>query len=124
MPAAKKAKRSAPLYRVSAEELAKEFKTDCYADEWVIFCRCCEHSIDFTRVDTVKDHLKSKKHAAKKEARKAKTSSSNAHSTSWQMTLGTVVKSRDLLSEFILDYVRMCTVADIPLKKTDKMHLF
>ena len=96
MPAAKKAKRSAPLSRVTAAERAKQFKTDFYADGGVLFCRFCEHSVDFTRVDTVKDHLKSKKHAAKKEARKAKNSSSDAPSTSRQMTLGTVVKSRDL----------------------------
>ena len=124
MPAAKKAKRSAPLSRITAAERAKQFKTDFYADGGVLFCRFCEHSVDFTRVDTVKDHLKSKKHAAKKEVLKAKNSSSNAPSTSRQMTLGTVVKSRDLRAEFVLYYVKMCTVADIPLEKTDKMCSF
>ena len=124
MLAAKKAKRSAPLSRVTAAERAKQFKTDFYADGGVLFCRFCEHSVDFTRVDTVKDHLKSKKHAAKKEARKAKNSSSDAPSTSRQMTLGTVVKSRDLRAEFVLDYVKMCTVSDIPLEKTEKMRPF
>ena len=58
-PRAKKAKRSAPLTRVTAEERARQFKDDLYADGGVLFCRFCEHSIDFTRVDTVKDHLKS-----------------------------------------------------------------
>ena len=70
----------------------------------MLFCRFCEHSVDFTRVDTVKDHLKSKKHAAKKEARKAKNSSSDAPSTSRQMTLGTVVKSRDLRAELLTEH--------------------
>ena len=28
-----------------------------------------EHSVDFVRVDTVKDHLKSKKHNARKESK-------------------------------------------------------
>ena len=60
----------------------------------------------------------------KKEARKAKNSSSDVPSTSRQITLGTVVKSRDLRAEFVLDYVKMCTVADIPLEKTDKMRPF
>ena len=44
----------------------------------------------------------SKKHAAKKEVRKAKSSSSEAPSTSRQMTLGMVVKSRELRVEFVL----------------------
>ena len=84
MPAAKKAKRSAPLSRVTAEEREKHFKTDFYVDGGVLFCK---HSVDFTRIDTVKDHLNSKKHAAKKEAWKAKNSSSDAPSTSRQMAL-------------------------------------
>ena len=113
MPAAKKAKRSAPLSLVTAEERAEQFKTDFYADGGMLFCRF--YSVDFTRVDTVKDHLMSKKQAAKKESRKVKSSSSEAPSTSRQMTLGTVVKSRELRAEFVLDYVKMCTVADIPL---------
>ena len=78
----------------------------------------------FTCIDTVKDHLKSKKHVAKKEA---KTRSSDVPSTSRQITLGTpgmVVKSREFREEFVLHYVRMCTVADIPLEKIDKIHPF
>ena len=45
---------------------------------------------------TLKDHLESKKYAAKKEVRKTKNSSSNAPSTSQQMALGMAVKSRDI----------------------------
>ena len=116
--------RSAPLSSVTAEEREKQFKTDFYADGGVLFCPFCEHSVNFTCVDTVKDHLKINKHAAKKESRKAKSSSSEALSTSRLMTLGTVVKSRELRAEFVLDYVKMCTVTDIPLKKTDKIHPF
>ena len=59
----------------------------------------------------MKDHHKSKKHAAKMEVRKVKNSSSDAPSTSQQIALGTVVKSRDLRAEFDLDCVKMCTVA-------------
>ena len=49
------------------------------------------------RTLTLKDHLESKKYAAKKEVRKAKNSSSNAPPTSQQMALGMAVKSRDIL---------------------------
>ena len=43
VPQAKKAKRNAPLTRVTAEERAKQFKDDLYADGGVLFCRFCEH---------------------------------------------------------------------------------
>ena len=69
----------------------------------------------------MKDHVKSKKHAARKEAKKARSSTSVGPSTSRQMRLGTVVKSRDLREKFVLDYVKMCTLADIPLEKTEKI---
>ena len=124
VPPAKKAKRSVPLMRVTAEERAKQFHSDLYADGGVLFCRFCEHSIDFTRVDTVKDHLKSKKHTGKKQARKTMSTASGGPSTSRQVTLGTVIKSKDLREEFVLDYVRMCALADIPLDKTDKIRPF
>ena len=46
----------------------------------------------------LKDHLESKKYAAKKEVRKAKNSSSNAPSTSQQMALGMVSQGISLVS--------------------------
>ena len=52
MPAAKKAKRSAPLSRVTAKEREKQLKTEFYAEGGVLFCSFCEHSVDFTHVDT------------------------------------------------------------------------
>ena len=49
---------------------------DLYMDGGVLFCKYCEHSIDYVRIyiyiDTIKDHLKSKKHASRKEAKLAK----------------------------------------------------
>ena len=67
----------------------------------------------------MKDHLKSKKHATRKQAKESKSSSTSlcGPSTSWQATLGTVLKSKDLREEFVLDYLKMCTLADIPLEK-------
>ena len=96
--AAKKAKRSTPLSRVTAKEREKQFKTECNADGGVLFCRFLEHSVDL-RTLTLKDHLESKKYAAKKEVRKVKNSFSNAPSTSQQMALGMAIKSRDIPCE-------------------------
>ena len=95
-PRAKKAKRSAPISRVSAEERAKPFKDDICTDGGVLFCKYCAHSVDYTRVDTIKDHLKSKKHCAKKCSQQSKETASGAvagPSTSRQVTLSSIVKS-------------------------------
>ena len=100
MPAAKKAKRSAPLSRVTAKERQKQFKTEFNADGGVSFV-VFANTASTLRTVTLKDHLESKKYAAKKEVRKAKNSSSNAPSTSQQMALGIVVKSRDISCEQI-----------------------
>ena len=114
LPRTKKPKRSAPLCRITAEE----FSEDMYADG-VLFCRFCAHSVDYTRSDTVKDHIKSKKHLANKEAKRRDASSSTR-----QTTLGAMMKSKDLRESFVLDFVKMCTVADIPLEKTEKVRPF
>lgn len=116
-PPVKKAKRSAPVSCLTAEESARQFPVDFYEDGGVLFCRFCEHSVDFIRVDTIKDHIKSKKHCARKNDREGA-------STSKQITLTTCVKSRDLREGFVLDYLKMCTLAVIPLEKTESMRPF
>ena len=90
----------------------------------MLFCKYCQHSIDYIRVDTIKDHLKSKKHTSNKEAAQRKAGEPTAGSSNRQLTLSTIVKSYDARQEFILDYIKICTLADIPLEKTDKMRPF
>ena len=126
-PRAKKAKRNAPISHVSAEQRAKQFKDDLYADGGVLFCKYCAHSVDYTRVDTIKDHLKSKKHCAKKCSQQSKETASGAVaglSTSRQVTLSRIVKSKDLREEFVLDYIKLCMLTDIHLYKTDAVRPF
>ena len=41
-----------------------------------------------------------------------------------QVTLTSALQSKSLREEFILDFVRLCTMADIPLKKAEKMRPF
>ena len=122
----KKSKQSAPIARLTAEERAKQFSDDFYADGGILFCRFCEHSVDFVRVDTLKDHLKSKKHAARKEIKKQKQSNSpsTGASSSKHIILDTLVKSEDMRKDFILDYLKMCTMADIPLEKKERIRPF
>ena len=76
-----------PLTHPSVER-AEEFSEDLYADGWSAFCKFCEQSVDFTRVDIVK-------HANKMDARKQKQNESAGPSSSKQKTLGTILKSKD-----------------------------
>ena len=117
---AKKGRRSAPVARVTAEERVRQFPDYFYADGEVLFCKFCDHSVDYVRVDTIKDHLKSKKHRQRKDLKEADTSSSGRK----QVTLTTLVKSKDLREEFVLDFIKMTTMVDIPLEKVERMRPF
>ena len=104
--------------------MAKEFSEDLYGDGGILFCRFCGHSVDFTRVEnTVKDHLKSRKHSSRKEAKRQSELLSGA-SSSRQTTLEAMIKSKDLRESFVLDYMKRCTVADITLEKMEKIRPF
>ena len=107
--------------KATAAERVKQFPNELYVDGGVLFCRFCDHSLDFVRLDTIKDHFKSKKHRMRKDAKEAEGS---GVARPVQRTLSTVLKSKDLREEFILDFIKMCTVADIPLEKTEKMMPF
>ena len=61
-----------------------------------MFCRFCNHSVGFMRVDTVKDHLESKKARVKQ-------------------------RTKNL---FILDYIKICYMSDIQLPRMGKMKPF
>ena len=116
-------KRAAPLAKVTAKERVKQFPAELYEDGGVLFCRFCDHSLDFVRLDTIKDHFKSKKHRMRKERKEAE-SSSDVGPGPVQRTLTTICKSKDLREDFILDFLKMCTIADIPVEKTEKMMPF
>ena len=52
-PRVKKQKRSTASLRINAKQSEKQFKDDLYADDEVLFCKFCDHSLDFVRVDTI-----------------------------------------------------------------------
>ena len=114
-----KVKRMPPVVTVTAEARAQQFE-DFYADNNVLFCKYCQHSLDYTRVDTLKDHLQAKKHTKRKD----EVLSRGKAAAPKQQTLTSFVKSSDLRKEFTLDFVSMCTTADIPLEKSEKMKPF
>ena len=66
-PPPKRGKGSTPVLRVTAEERVKQFPEDLYSDDGILFCKFCDHSVDYVRIDTIKDHMKSKKHTQRKD---------------------------------------------------------
>lgn len=90
---AKKARRSAPV--TGLHQWQKICTGDqCYGrgvseavSKWpyavgdVPCSKFCAHSIDFLRVDSIKDHLKSKKHQLTKDAKQASSSSGSRSGT-------------------------------------------
>ena len=61
--------------------------------------------------------MKSKKHTLRKDQKEAGSSAT----THQQVTLTSMARSRDLLEEFVIDFLKMATMADIPLVKVEKM---
>ena len=41
--------------KITAKERAEQFKDEFYEDSGVLFCKFCEHCLDFTRIDILKD---------------------------------------------------------------------
>ena len=119
-PPAKRGRRTTPVLRVTAEERVKQFPEDLYSDDGVLFCKFCDHSVDYVRIDTIKDHMKSKKHTQRKDQKEAGSSATTHH----QVTLTSMARSRDLREEFVIDFLKMATMADIPLEKVEKMKPF
>ena len=119
---------------VSAKCRAEQtfFREDFYESDRLLFCKYCSHSVDYKRIDTIKDHQKSKKHAAHKEKfenEKAKAESAGK-TISQPLKQSTVTASfskqpeHDAHEEFILDFIKMCTQTNIPLHKVSKMKPF
>ena len=106
--------RATPAAKVTANERARQFPSDHYKDGGKLFCRFCEHSLDFVRINTIKEQLVSQKHKRNKDTKEAGSSQPVQH------TLTVVTKSK-YLREFILDFIKMCTVDDIPLEKAEIM---
>ena len=61
--------------------------------------------------------FESKKHRQRKDLKEANTSSNGRK----QVTLTTLVKSKDLKEEFVLDFIKISTMVDIPLEKVERM---
>ena len=60
-----KKKKMTPVSKICAKARVEQFPDDFYAEENMLFCKFCLHNVDIFRVDTIKDHIKSKSHLAK-----------------------------------------------------------
>ena len=73
-PPPKRGRRSTPVLGVTSEERVKQFPEDLYSDDGVLFCKFGDHCVDHVRIDTIKDHKKSKKHTQRKDQKEAGSS--------------------------------------------------
>uniref|UniRef100_A0A667YJ63 U1-type domain-containing protein n=1 Tax=Myripristis murdjan TaxID=586833 RepID=A0A667YJ63_9TELE len=87
---------------------AEQFPGDFYVSGELLFCKFCQHSVNWRRKNTCDDHLLSKSHAT----------------TSLQRSIiSATFKSSDSRKEFE-DFVAMCAEADIALEKMTKLRPF
>ena len=54
--------------KICAKAKVEQFPDDFYVEENMLFCKLYLHSVDIFRVDTIKDHIKSKNQFAKKSS--------------------------------------------------------
>lgn len=115
---AKKLRNSAlsPKYR------AEQYPNDYYVSGEMLFCKFCQHTVDWKRKNTCDDHLLSKAHMKNKERNRA-TNVCKAN-TLMQTSIAGSNKSADLRRQFVEDFVAICAEADIPLEKLEKLRLF
>ncbi|KAL1250938.1 hypothetical protein QQF64_018734 [Cirrhinus molitorella] len=83
--------------RITARDRAKEFSNHFYEDGGVLFCKVCQHSVDYLRRQTALEHLKSLRHKNR------------------------AVSGIAERKEFVLDLTKALTEADIPLEKAPKL---
>lgn len=60
--------------KITARDRAKELGNDFYEDGGVMFCKVCQHSVDYVRRQTALDHLKSVRHKNRKASAPGKFS--------------------------------------------------
>uniref|UniRef100_A0A3Q1GAW2 U1-type domain-containing protein n=1 Tax=Acanthochromis polyacanthus TaxID=80966 RepID=A0A3Q1GAW2_9TELE len=87
----------------------------------ILFCKFCQHSIDWKRKNMCSDHIVSKSHVRNKE--KFNNNASKTMSLQTCITASSF-KSSDSRKELIEDFAAMCAEADIPLEKMTKLRPF
>ena len=82
--------------KICAKARVEPYPDDFYAKENILFCKFCLHSVDIFRVDTIKDHIKSKTHLTKKSSKKS--------SQLKQKTITILLKCEEVWNDFGLDF--------------------
>ena len=109
-------KNTTSVSKICAKARVEKFPDDFYAEENILFDKFCLRSVDIFRVDTIKDHIKLKTHLTKKSSKKS--------SQLKQKTITTLLKYKEVQDDFVLDFLKMSTLSDIPPHKIDKLRLF
>ena len=58
--APQKRKKITTVSKICTKARVGQFPDDFYAEDDMLFCKFCLHSIDIFRVDTIKDHISQK----------------------------------------------------------------
>ena len=53
-----KRKKMTQISKICAKARVEQFPSDFYAEDNILFCKFCLHSVDIFTVDTIKDHIK------------------------------------------------------------------
>ena len=83
-----------PESKICAKARVEQFPDNFYAGDNILFCKFYLHRVDIFRVDTIKDHIKSKVHMRKKIFNRVISSET------------TLFKSKEIRDEFILDFFK------------------
>ena len=100
------------LNPVNAWARAEQFKSDG------MYRYCC-HAVDFVRMDTIKDHVASKKHTKRRADSEARQKPAKH-----QATMMSMMQAKESRQEFVEDFVKMMMMADIPFEKLEKIRPF
>ncbi len=72
-----------------------------YGEENIIFCKSCLYSVDIFKIDTVQNHIKLKTHLTKVSKKSSQLE---------QKTIITLLKCEEVRDDFVLDFLKMCTL--------------
>ncbi len=113
------------LERISAYQREQDFPNEHLraASRDILFCDACKHTLTWERKDTVGDHIKSKKHKAKKvELANQKRAADRAVLV--QSTLTQHMSSKDMRDEFCQDFLVSILSGGLSIEVADVLRPF
>ena len=102
---------------ISARDRVKQFGDAFHADNNVLFCSLCNKTIDHIRLQTIKDHVGSKRH--QEQLSHTSSDSSNKRQKTIDGSFKQISAAKTSRDVLINDWVEMCSTSNILLEKSD-----